>query len=164
MGARGPLPSGARSRPNDQRRDEARIVEVAADDTVRGPELPEDFEDAEGRGWPASTVRWWETWRRSPQAVTFIETDWESLREAAVLHAAFWRGDIRVAGELRQRLAAFGATPADRLRLRLSVKDPAAVGPRPEARAAAAAASSASSRRSRILKAVAADGVVESAG
>lgn len=163
MAGRGPVPSGSRSRPNDQRRVEAASVEVVADDVVRGPELPE-FADA-GTRWPAQTCRWWEGWRRSPQAVTFTATDWDFLLDSALLHAALWRGDTRVAAELRLRLAAFGATPADRARLRLSVKEPAAgAGPRPEARAAAAAASSASSRRSRILKAVAADGVVESAG
>lgn len=109
--------------------------------------------DALGMPWPAQTRRWWESWRRSPQAVTFTATDWDFLLDSAVLHAALWRGDVKAAAELRLRVALFGATPADRARLRLSVKAPAA-GAVPEARAAAAAASSASKRRSRILKAV----------
>ena len=152
MAGRGPAPSVSRSRSRDQRRAEAAVVEVVADDVVRGPELPE--RDPLGLPWPAQTRRWWESWRRSPLAVTFAGTDWDYLTDTAVLHAALWRGDVKAAAELRLRVALFGATPADRARLRLSVKSPAAGAAVPEARAAAAAASSASKRRSRILKAV----------
>lgn len=42
-----------------------------------------------------------------------------NLLEAAFLHAKFWEGDLRLAGELRARVAKFGATVEDRLKLRI---------------------------------------------
>jgi hypothetical protein len=38
-----------------------------------------------------------------------------------MLHQEFWSGSLSVAGELRLRVAKFGATPEDRMRLRLQV-------------------------------------------
>ena len=77
--------------------------------------------------WPAATREWWRTWRTSAQASKFTETDWLFLLDTAVLHAEFWLGDPSVAGELRLRVAKFGATPEDRARLRLQVGEPGAV-------------------------------------
>jgi hypothetical protein len=101
---------------------------------LHGPGLPTSVRfvlgsgaDAEVvRSWPAETVAWWGTWRRSPQAQTFTETDWSFLLDTARLHALFWLGDSSRAQELRLRAAKFGATPEDRLRLRLSITPPAA--------------------------------------
>jgi hypothetical protein len=88
------------------------------DGEIRGPELPG------GIDWPVVTLAWWETWRRSPQAQAFTETDWDFMVDTALLHARFWAGDEKVAGELRLRVAKFGATPEDRLRLRMQIGDP----------------------------------------
>jgi hypothetical protein len=93
---------------------------VAADGELRGPELPDCLE----AGWPAPTRSWWETWRGSAQASTFTATDWDFLLDTALLHARFWMGDQSVAAELRLRVAKFGATPEDRMRLRLSIGEP----------------------------------------
>lgn len=119
MAGRGPAPKGTRSRPRDQKQDEARLT-VLPDcvDEIRGAELPEGFD------WPPATVTWWETWRRSPQAQTFTDTDWSFLLDTAVMHAEFWLGNRSLAAELRLRVAKFGATPEDRARLRLSIGDP----------------------------------------
>ena len=38
-----------------------------------------------------------------------------------MVHNAFWNGDQKCAAELRLRMANFGATPADRARLRIQV-------------------------------------------
>ena len=118
MAGRGPAPKGSRARERDQRRDQAELTIVGEDDEVRGPDLPESFE------WPAETARWWETWRHSPQAQTFTDTDWSFLLDTAVMHAEFWMGNRALAAELRLRVAKFGATPEDRARLRMSVGDP----------------------------------------
>ena len=118
MAGRGPAPKGTRSRARDQKRDEAALTVIDPDDEVRGPELPGDFD------WPEQTRSWWETWRRAAQAQTFTDTDWSFLLDTAVMHAEFWMGDRSVAGELRLRVAKFGATPEDRARLRMSVGDP----------------------------------------
>ncbi len=50
----------------------------------------------------------------------YIESDIDDLYVTAALVESFWRGggtDVRIAGEIRQRVARFGATPLDRRRL-----------------------------------------------
>lgn len=74
--------------------------------------------------WPPRTREWWRMWGKSPQAASFTATDWEFLLETALLHAKFWAGDASVAGELRLRVAKFGATPEDRQRLRMHFAAP----------------------------------------
>jgi hypothetical protein len=75
--------------------------------------------------WPAETVKWWTMWGASPLAADFTEIDWSELLLAARLHAVVWSNDVApstqlsAAAELRQRVAKFGATPADRQRLRI---------------------------------------------
>ena len=118
MAGRGPAPKETRSRTRDQKKRESEQTVVVEDDEVRGPELPE------GIDWPDATLEWWDTWRKSPQAQTFTDTDWSFLLDTAVLHMRFWDGDNKVAGELRLRAAKFGATPEDRARLKLSVGQP----------------------------------------
>lgn len=119
MPGRGPAPKD----PTKRRRrnaDPVPTTAVAADGQIRGPELPE------GMDWPPSTCRWWATWRSSPQAQTLTATDWDFLLDTALLHARFWNGDLQVAGELRLRVAKFGATPEDRARLRMQIDAPGA--------------------------------------
>jgi hypothetical protein len=70
--------------------------------------------------WPARTLEWWTMWRDSPLSATFTSTDWSELLDTALLHARFWRGEVKLAGELRLRVAKFGATPEDRARLRIT--------------------------------------------
>jgi hypothetical protein len=114
MAGRGPAPKD----PAQRRRRNADPVptQVVVDDgEVRGPELPGEFD------WPSATMRWWETWRSSPQAQTFTSTDWDFLIDTALLHAEYWAGNTAVGAELRLRVAKFGATPEDRARLRLQV-------------------------------------------
>ena len=142
MAGRGPASTGTRSRARDQRQLEAGLTIVAPDDEIRGPDLPDDFE------WPTMTRSWWETWRRSPQAKTFTDTDWSFLIDTAVMHAEFWLGNRALAPELRLRVAKFGATPEDRMRLKISVGEPpTAAKPKLQTKAA-------TNRRERLLKAV----------
>ncbi|WP_331914071.1 hypothetical protein [Streptomyces sp.] len=94
------------------------LAEPADEPQAHGPDLPEGIE------WPAPTVAWWETWRTSPQAASLTATDWDFLTDTALLHARFWAGDAKVAAELRLRVAKFGATPEDRMRLRMQVGEP----------------------------------------
>ena len=141
MAGRGPAPKGTRSRARDQKREEANLTVIAPDDEVRGPELSDSFQ------WPAETRRWWETWRRAPQAQTFTDTDWSFLLDTAVMHAEFWMGNRALAAELRLRVSKFGATPEDRARLRMSVGEP-------KARPAKLQPKGAEDRRARLLRAV----------
>jgi hypothetical protein len=76
----------------------------------------------DGEAWPARTKAWWKMWGESPQAKArlFSASDWSELMDTALLHARLWTGDVRVAAELRLRVAKFGATIEDRARLRIS--------------------------------------------
>lgn len=90
---------------------------------AEAPDLPtveilQEGELVEWR-WPARTVEWWETWRSSPQAEHFSSTDWQFLLDTALIHSRLWTGDLSAAGELRLRVAKFGATMEDRARLRM---------------------------------------------
>ena len=69
--------------------------------------------------WPTITKRWWKMWGESPLSAEYTETDWAFLMDTAYLHALYWKGDFKVAAELRLRVAKFGATPEDRARLRI---------------------------------------------
>lgn len=89
------------------------------------PDLPTQWIDAEGNlaeiGWSALTLEWWADWCDSPQAKIFSRSDWRSLLSTAFVADAFYRTrKVQFAAELRMREAAFGATPIDRLRLRMA--------------------------------------------
>jgi hypothetical protein len=84
---------------------------------LRGPDLPPlaDEED-----WHPVTQKWWLSWRRSDQAGSFAETDWDFLLDTALMHNAMWsRGRWEFAAEVRLRVAKFGATLDDRRRLQM---------------------------------------------
>lgn len=128
MAGRGPAPTKDRSERVRPGSSVAKTVVVSGDGEVRGPDLPGSFD------WPAQTQAWWETWRSSPQATTFSDTDWGFLLDTALLHAELWAGNGAVAAELRLRVAKFGATPEDRMRLRMSIEDPKPAGTKRTAR------------------------------
>jgi hypothetical protein len=124
MAGRGPAPKARRQRDRDN--PDRRVIE--ADGQLRGPELPEDVMPD---GWHPRTVAWWDTWRRSAQSQEFTETDWDFLLDTALMHSTMWaKGRWEFAAELRLRAAKFGATPEDRMRLKLSVETPDDSSPR----------------------------------
>jgi len=82
------------------------------------PELPENFD------WHPMTRRWWAVWQNAPMAAMMGETDWSYLLDTALMHHAMWsKGQWTLAAEVRLRVAQFGATPLDRLRLRIQWVD-----------------------------------------
>ena len=115
MAGRGPAPN-----PNARRR-AGKAKEVAPATVIDaeplpeplGPPLPEEYE------WPKRTRDWYDTWRRCEMARTFTVTDWQFLLDTAPLHVAAWEGSVAAAAELRLRVGKLGATPEDRLRLRM---------------------------------------------
>ncbi|MFI5865859.1 hypothetical protein [Streptomyces sp. NPDC051546] len=66
--------------------------------------------------------RFWRTWSTAPQTVHWVETDWAELEITTKLVDAFYLGDHKVAGEIRQRTAKWGGTVEDRNRLRMTVE------------------------------------------
>lgn len=140
MAGRGPAPKPVLQRESrTQARNDA-ATKLTADGELRGPDLPDG-------AWHPRTLAWWDTWRRSAQAQVMTPTDWDSLMETALLHTELWNGDTKAAAEVRLRVAKFGATIEDRLRLKMQVDaEIAAAAPvAPEVKA---------DRRRRLLKAV----------
>lgn len=76
-------------------------------------------------GWPASTKRWWETVSRMPHCVLWSDADWQFALDTALLAAEFHEGNVRVAGELRQREKILGTTLDARRDLRIRYVDEA---------------------------------------
>lgn len=101
-------------------------LERRNDDKLIGPELSWTID------WHPKTRVWWDSWRASPQALMFEQTDWEELESTALIHHNIWNSTkISVAqlaaglAELRQRVAKYGATYEDRLKLRMKFADTA---------------------------------------
>jgi hypothetical protein len=114
MPGRGPAPKKERTRPNDTARRSAEFTRLPADNELRGPDLP-------AGDWHPRTLDWWETWRQSPMAATFIDADWSFLLDTALLHSEMWNGEAKHAAEIRLRVGKLAGTPEDRLRLRIEV-------------------------------------------
>lgn len=110
MAGRGPAPKDPARRARSNADPVA--TTVLRHQVVKPPALPKGLRTPEVR-------RWWNVWRSSPQAEHFGSTDWLFLLETAYLAKAFYDGDVKVAAELRLRVAKFGATPEDRARLRM---------------------------------------------
>lgn len=126
----GPMPKDPEDRNNRNPKliSEKDRIFLEEHDGLVGPNLP--------RGaWCNRTKAWWNTWRASPQAKLLTPTDWESMFEAALIHNEVWKprpegkqlghvNMVNLLGELRRKVAAFGATHEDRVKLRISIKSP----------------------------------------
>jgi len=89
------------------------------DGATRGPSL----EDATGRDdWDADVRRWYDGWRRAPQAQVFTSTDWARLALLAPLVERYFEDPKPTTmAEIRQNEERLGATHTDRLRARIAV-------------------------------------------
>jgi hypothetical protein len=98
--------------------------EIVDDGKLRGPELPP------WQLWDAATEAWYETWRRSPQAQVFEDTDWQRLHMLAPLVQLYWLtgGDAKLLAEIRQNEERLGATYTDRQRARMRIVAPELAG------------------------------------
>lgn len=125
MAGRGPQPKDPDKRVRRNRDPQA--LRIITADPVTQPALPEFDVQVEVDGaltsqsfhWPERTRDWWRMWAESPLSAEFTSTDWSELLDTAFIHARFWNGDVKVAAEMRLRVAKFGATPEDRARLRI---------------------------------------------
>jgi hypothetical protein len=115
----GPAPKDRKARRNK----DAIPQTVLRWEAAEAPELPEFRIERDGDlvefVWPERTREWWQMWVDSPQSEHFGSSDWQFLLDTALIHAQMWSGNLSAAPELRLRVAAFGATPADRARLRM---------------------------------------------
>lgn len=121
MAGNGPPPKDPSRRARGHRGEVLRVITA---EPVDQPDLPTFEVEKDGEltefVWPARTLQWWRMWAESPLSAEFTSVDWDYLLDTAVLHAKFWRGSTKEAAELRLRVAAFGATPADRAKLRIT--------------------------------------------
>jgi len=125
MVIRGPVPKppGEKVRRHQDTFTPNRIIKD--DGKLRGLRLPKDVP------WCERTVKWWEAWRRSPQAQLMSATDWDAMLEAAVVHNAIWTDPTllkpseltSMTKELHRILSSYGLTYADRLKLRIRIED-----------------------------------------
>lgn len=139
MAGVGPVPKNERSRLRDSPKREV----VKSDGKVGGFDLPEDVlppikiegevqltPDGEimREEWNLQTVRWWNNFRESPQGIRMATlVDWDYLLDTALLHHQMWQSGGKNsdrAAEIRLRVATFGATPADRARLKFEIEVP----------------------------------------
>ncbi|MFC6256710.1 hypothetical protein ACFP5Z_06625 [Kocuria oceani] len=154
MAGSGPAPKHGRSRSRDtpERTNLAdernRPRELVKSATKLGPTLPRDVLPG-GETWHPVTRKWWDHWRSSPQAARMLsEPDWDVLLDTALMHHQMWsKGRWEFAAEIRLRVAKFGATPEDRLRLRSEIQVPETT---PVGDAAEESVTSLDSRRGRI--------------
>lgn len=98
---------------------------LRADNRIGGFDLPEGALP-DGETWHPVTVRWWENFRRSPQAALMVtDVDWDFLLDTALIHHNMWKnGRWEFANEVRMRTAQFGATPAARRALKMEIDVP----------------------------------------
>ncbi|MBD0739848.1 hypothetical protein BGM09_10470 [Streptomyces sp. CBMA29] len=71
----------------------------------------------------AGAKRFWKTWSTAPQTARWAETDWAELEVTTKLVDALYLGDLKLASEIRMRVAKWGATTEDRARLRMKFED-----------------------------------------
>ncbi len=119
MSGKGPVPKDASRR--QRRNSTPGTVELDAGARAkRPPALPPRA--GRGRKWSAATRRWYEVWRRSPQATLFTATDWQRLHMLAeLIEAYYYEPSKELLAEIRLNEAKLGATPEDRQRLRWEI-------------------------------------------
>lgn len=124
MAGRGPAPAAAKRRRN---KDPEPVTVVAAADQPRGPELPEGVLP-DGDDWHPQTRALWDALRRNPLLVDEPELGWQFLIDTALMHHTMWsKGRWEFASEVRLRVAKYGATPEDRMRLKVKIAVPSEV-------------------------------------
>ena len=118
-----PKPDGERRRRNAPSHGESVLT---PDDQLRGPELAGTY--------AAETKAWHETWRRSPQAQLFQDTDWSRLALLApIVESYFRRPSAAALSEIRMNEERLGATVVDRMRARIRIAEPEDDGETPTA-------------------------------
>jgi hypothetical protein len=109
---RGPAP-----KENAQRRNVHQHAQAVPATARPGRELPRGL----GITTPGAK-RFWKTWSHAPQTAAWTETDWAELELTTKLVDGLFLGDLKLAGEIRQRVAKWGATVEDRARLRMTLE------------------------------------------
>lgn len=117
MSGHGPAPKKQRSR----QRDNPALNVLVDDGQIYGKPLPKGVLP-DGEEWHPQTVKWWNAIRRFPLLQDEPAIGWQFLIDTALMHHTMWmKGRWEFASELRLRVAKYGATPEDRMRLKVQV-------------------------------------------
>lgn len=146
MAGRGPAGKAKRSRDRDS------PTFDALEDTGEtfGPDLPEGVLPGED-SWHPQTVQWWDSLRRFPLLKDEPDFGWQFLIDTALMHHTMWtKGKWEFASEIRLRVAKYGATPEDRMRLKITVTKPSTDGDDDAPEGASGKVTDISSRRARL--------------
>lgn len=129
MPGRGKAPQPTRSRKRDAAARDAEITGVVDTGELHGTPLPEGVLPA-GEAWHPQTLALWQALRQSPLLADEPPLGWQFLIDTALMHHTMWtKGRWEFASEVRLRVAKFGATPEDRMRLKVKVTKPTGDGP-----------------------------------
>jgi hypothetical protein len=124
MAGRGSAPSPRRSERSKDAARQDETIEVVDSGALHGPELPEGVLP-DDQQWHEQTRAFWDSLRRSPLLADEPDLGWQFLIDTALMHHTMWtKGRWDFAGEVRLRVAKFGATPEDRMRLKVKVVRP----------------------------------------
>ncbi len=122
----GPAPQENKRRRNADVYADVQTRVSTTNSIVRGPSLQEATAGTLATFDPpivALVEDWWETWRSSPVAEAFLDTDWSRLAMVAHLVASYYaRPHYTKLSEIRQNESLLGATHVDRLRARIKVE------------------------------------------
>ena len=125
MAGTGPAPKAQRRRRNADTYADVQVRVPSSPTKLHGPPLVAavgNMLSEFSHVFPA-VERWWETWRRAPQAEAFLPTDWQRLTMLAPLVASYFdRPHHMKLAEIRQSESLLGATHVDRLRARIKVE------------------------------------------
>lgn len=158
MGDRGPVPKARTVRERDGKVNET----LYADGEIRGFDLPDDALD-EDEQWHPLVLKWWEAFRRSPQAKLLVtDVQWWDLVGVMRIYQDFWRSESRWrtarATALHSMLNGYLVTPGAARRHGIEVtlppEDPAEAAAEAEKTKKPATVTSLDARRARILEAV----------
>lgn len=107
------------------------LTTVKPDGKLRGTPLPPlPMIRGVKQTWCKRTQAWWDKYRRSPQAKLMVDTDWEVLYSAALVHNIIWSDRNKeisypalnlLLSELRRREDAVGGSFEARAKLRITV-------------------------------------------
>ena len=121
-----PKEAGARARDDRRRKTSRADTLTGSDSKLIGPTLRKLTARED---WPRPVTRWFDVWRRSPQARLFVsDVEWETLGRCAWLVEQFYDPDtpasvrVQTWNAIRAFESTLGATHADRVRTHLKIK------------------------------------------
>lgn len=113
----GPMPKPLHMRQRRNKASTSKELVITDSDILKFRHLPPGDSADQELGWHPITIEWWNSIFESSHNEAFLTVDFGSLIRLAFLVDAFWRGDVKLAPEIRLLEREFGLTPLSRRRL-----------------------------------------------